>query len=189
MYISILCIDTAICCSNIYIHSSILKWCVSAGHLLVSIHKRRCHLSFLCASTASFILYSSLCLVHISHTFFSIQTFHIAIHATSLLFSITNSSMIRSAYIFATSFVASILAGSSISQLISILQSNVRCKYLIFGIGLTITGRVISHMKTRQMSGLDALCVSSFSNTILDCGYISFISSVGLVGLKVSIIQ
>ena len=79
------------------------------------------------------------------------------------------------------------LQGSSISQLISILQSNLRCKYLIFGIGLTITGRIISHMKT--LSGLDALCVSSFSNTILDCGYISFISSVGLVGLKVSIIQ
>ena len=98
-----------------------LKWCVSAGHLLVSIHTTN-NLSFLCASTRSFILYSSLCLVHISHTLFSIQTFIIAIHATSLLFNISNSSMIRSAYIFATIIVASILQGSSISQLISILQ-------------------------------------------------------------------
>ena len=65
----------------------------------------------------NFNLHSSL--VHISHTLFSITSFIIAIHATSLLFNISNSSMIRSAYIFATIIVASILQGSSISQLIS----------------------------------------------------------------------
>ena len=52
------------------------------------------------------------------------------------------------------------------------------------GIGLILAGRIKGgHMKTR----FNALCVSSFSNRILDIGYISSVSSLGLVGVKVGL--
>lgn len=53
------------------------------------------------------------------------------------------------------------------------------------GIGLIFNGRIKGHMKTRFVSKIKALCVSSFSNRILDIGYISSVSSLGLVGVKV----
>ncbi len=177
----------------VYLSANIanIKWCVSAQMLatIVSIHKHSTNLSFLCATFGCFFLYSSVGLVSICSILRITHGSCIAIHSPSQLISFCNNTIYRSAYIFSSKLAASLLFGKSISQLISIVQSNLRCKYLIFGIGLRITGRIISHMKTKQMSGLDALCVSSFSNTILDCGYISFISSVGLVGLKVSTIQ
>jgi hypothetical protein len=84
--------------------------------------------------------------------------------------------------------LAKLASGASISTQLQIISTYL-IKYLISGIGITIQGRIISQMKTKSISGLDALCVSSFCNTILDCGYISFISSVGLVGVQVSTIQ
>ena len=51
-----------------------------------------------------------------------------------------------------------------------------------------IDGRIKGHMKTRFVPKIKALCVSSFSNRILDIGYISSVSSLGLVGVKVGFI-
>ena len=43
-------------------------------------------------------------------------------------------------------------------------------------------------MQFRFVLAMNALCVSSFSNRILDIGYISSHSSLGLVGVKVGTI-
>ena len=58
----------------------------------------------------------------------------------------------------------------------------------IVGLGLIFNGRIKGHMKTRFVPKIKALCVSSFSNRILDIGYISSVSSLGLVGVKVGFI-
>ena len=99
------------------------------------------------------------------------------------------SSHSKSAYILSSHMLAQIAFGASVTQQLSIISSNTSIKYLIHGIALLITGRIVSQIQTKEISGLDALCVSSFCNIILDCGYISFISSVGLVGVKVSIFR
>ena len=60
--------------------------------------------------------------------------------------------------------------------------------YLLEGIGLIFNGRIKGHITTRFVLAMNALCVSSFSNRILDIGYISSHSSLGLVGVKVGTI-
>ena len=58
----------------------------------------------------------------------------------------------------------------------------------IVGLGLIFNGRIKGHITTRFVLAMNALCVSSFSNRILDIGYISSHSSLGLVGVKVGTI-
>ena len=173
---------------DVLIPSVILKWCLSSRLAILISIQQHIHISFLCASTRSFLLYSSLCLVHISGQLFYIQRFICNTAPSSHIISCYNTSQYRSAYILASHILAKLATGASISTQLQIISCHLHT-YLINGIGITIQGRIISQMKTKSISGLDALCVSSFCNTILDCGYISFISSVGLVGIQVSIVQ
>jgi ribosomal protein S3 len=57
------------------------------------------------------------------------------------------------------------------------------------GIGLIIGGRIKGHMKTRFVPKMNALSLSSFTNTILDIGIVSSATTLGIVGVKVGTIQ
>ena len=74
------------------------------------------------------------------------------------------------------------------TQDICVINSAALC-VIIVGLGLIFNGRIKGHMKTRFVPKIKALCVSSFSNRILDIGYISSVSSLGLVGVKVGTIH
>jgi len=56
------------------------------------------------------------------------------------------------------------------------------------GIGLIFSGRIKGRAGTRSVHAMSALCVGSFSSRILDLGYKTSVSSLGLVGVKVGIV-
>ena len=56
------------------------------------------------------------------------------------------------------------------------------------GLGLILGGRIKGHIRNRWVGKKNALCVSSFTNRILDIGYKTSVSSLGLVGVKVGTI-
>ena len=55
-------------------------------------------------------------------------------------------------------------------------------------LGLILGGRIKGHIRNRWVAKMNALCVSSFTNRILDIGYKTSVSSLGLVGVKVGTI-
>ena len=82
------------------------------------------------------------------------------------------------------------MQGLNVTHLLSVLVCKIEktqdiCVINIVGLGLIFNGRIKGHMKTRFVPKIKALCVSSFSNRILDIGYISSVTSLGLVGVKV----
>ena len=56
------------------------------------------------------------------------------------------------------------------------------------GLGLILRGRMKGHAGNRSLAKLNTLRVASFKNRILDIGYKTFISSLGVLGLKVGIL-
>ena len=89
------------------------------------------------------------------------------------------------AYIFSSKLASTILnQGLNLPHLIfrfRIKYHHIQCAPKN-GIAVKIAGRIKGHMKTRKMN---ALCLTSFSNRILDLGYISSGSHLGLIGVKV----
>ena len=55
-------------------------------------------------------------------------------------------------------------------------------------VALKIGGRIKGHIRNRLVQKMNALCVSSFTNRILDIGYKTSVSSLGLLGVKVGTI-
>jgi hypothetical protein len=97
----------------------------------------------------------------------------------------------RNAYIFSSKGASTIAQGLNVTHLIHLLLSKI--KYHLIqcapcGIGLILAGIINGHMKTRLVPKMNALCVNSFRNRILDLGYISSACSLGLLGVKVGII-
>ena len=91
----------------------------------------------------------------------------------------------QNAYIFSSKLASTILnQGLNLPHLIfrfRIKYHHIQCAPKN-GIAVKIAGRIKGHMKTRKMN---ALCLTSFSNRILDLGYISSGSHLGLIGVKV----
>ena len=87
------------------------------------------------------------------------------------------------AYIFASKLATRIVQGLNVTHLSVLVLCKIFNLYIApLGIGLIFNGRI----KVSQR--FVTLCVSSLSNRILDLGYISSVSSFGLVGVKVAII-
>ena len=156
----------------------------SSGHIL----------TFLCASYRSLYLLSSLCLVRLCDVLFLVTANIIPTCysiSKSYLLQCYKTHIFQNAYIFSSKLATRISQGLNVTHL-SVL---VLCKlnsgslaqdmYLLEGIGLIFNGRIKGHITTRFVLAMNALCVSSFSNRILDIGYISSHSSLGLVGVKV----
>ena len=97
-------------------------------------------------------------------------------------------------YIFSSHLAHRILEGLNLTHLLFIVCSKMRLVILYKiefapnGIGLIFAGRIKSHMKTRFVPKMNALSLSSFTNTILDIGIISSLSSLGLLGVKLGTI-
>ena len=164
-------------------------------------------LTFICGSYRSLYLLSSLSLVRLCDVLFLVTGKIIPTCVQlekSYLLQCYKTHILRNAYIFSSLLATRIMQGLNVTHL-SVLVLRFSSKIFIktqdinsaalcvisapVGIGLIFNGRIKGHMKTRFVPKIKALCVSSFSNRILDIGYISSVSSLGLVGVKVGTIH
>ena len=157
------------------------------------------YLTFLCGSYRSLYLLSSLSLLRLCDVLFLVTAFIIASPVQlekSYLMGCYKTHIFQNAYIFSSKLVCGIIWGLNLTQHQCVL-SEYHLRFLISfdfilsaysGIGLILAGRIKGHMKTRLVPKMNALCVTSFSNRILDVGYISSLASLGLVGVKVGTI-
>ena len=154
-------------------------------------------LTFLCASYRSLYLLSSLSLVRLCDVLFLVTANIIPTCysiSKSYLLQCYKTHIFQNAYIFSSKLATRISQGLNVTHLSVLVLcklnsgSLVRDMYLLEGIGLIFNGRIKGHITTRFVLAMNALCVSSFSNRILDIGYISSHSSLGLVGVKVGTI-
>ena len=160
------------------------------------------NLTFLCASYRSLYLLSSLSLVRLCDVLFLVTANIIPTCVQlekSYLLQCYKTHIFQNAYIFSSKLATRIMQGNNVTYLSVLVCSKI---FLIshardilsgaapLGIGLIFNGRIKGHMKTRFVPNgpMNALCVSSFSNRILDIGYISSVSSLGVVGVKVGTI-
>jgi len=157
------------------------------------------NLTFLCASYGSLYLLSSLSLVRLCGVLFLVATSIIPICVQlekSYLLQCYKTRIFQNAYIFSSELATGIMQGLNVTYLsalvcskISLISQDILSAPL--GIGLIFSGRIKGHAGTRSVSGgpMNALCVGSFSSRILDIGYVSSVSSLGLVGVKVGIVM
>ena len=147
-----------------------------------------CHVNvtFIFASYRSLYLLSSLSLVRLCNVLFLVTANMIQTCVQlekSYLLQCYKTHIWANAYIFASKLATRILQGLNVTHLSVLVCSKIFYLY-IAGIGLILNGRIIGgHFSQRFV--MNALCVSSFSNRILDLGYISSVSSLGLLGVKV----
>ena len=87
------------------------------------------------------------------------------------------------------------MEGLNVTHLIHLVSSKMRLLLISFDIesapvayGLILGGRIKGHIRNRWVAKMNALCVSSFTNRILDIGYKTSVSSLGLLGVKVGTI-
>ena len=160
------------------------------------------NLTFLCATYRSLYLSSSLSLVRLSDLLFVLRAKIIPTCVQlekSYLLQCYKTHIFRNAYIFSSLLATRIMQGLNVTHLLSVLVCKIEktqdicvinsaALCVIVGLGLIFNGRIKGHMKTRFVPKIKALCVSSFSNRILDIGYISSVTSLGLVGVKVGTI-
>ena len=162
----------------------------------IGVFNLRYALTFLCASYRSLYLLSSLKAVRLCDVLFLVTAKIIPTCVQlekSYLLQCYKTHIFRNAYIFSSLLATRIMQGLNVTHLLSVLtavgyvnrvNSAALC-VIIVGLGLIFNGRIKGHMKTRFVPKIKALCVSSFSNRILDIGYISSVTSLGLVGVKV----
>ena len=155
------------------------------------------NLRFLCASYRSLYLLSSIKMLSLCHLLFVVTPKIIptcVLNEKSFRMQSYKTHIFQNAYIFSSKLVLRIITGLNLTHLIHSvctkmsLMKTINIQSAPNGIGLILAARIKGHMKTRFVPKLNALCVSSFSNRILDCGYIRCRSSLGLVGVKVGTI-
>ena len=150
------------------------------------------HTLFLCATPRSFNLYSSSLLVRLTGAFFTgrpkIIPTCVQLDLSYFLQSY-KTHIFRNTYIFSSKLASTISQGLNLTHLIQLWIIKIKYHHIQCapnnGIGVKIAGRIKGHIQTRKMN---ALCLTSFVNRILDLGYISFRSSLGLIGVKVGTI-
>lgn len=167
----------------------------------VECHGNGVIIRFLCASYRSLYLLSSLSLVRLCDVLFLVTSKIIptSFHKSYLLQSYCTHHF-QNPYIFSSKLAGLIIQGLNLTHLVLICSSKMRlvisfdiecaiecAPYLMNGIGL-IFGGAIKTLKTRFLPKMNALSLSSFTNTILDIGIISSVSSLGLVGVKLGTI-
>ena len=162
----------------------------------IGVFNLRYALTFLCASYRSLYLLSSLKAVRLCDVLFLVTAKIIPTCVQlekSYLLQCYKTHIFRNAYIFSSLLATRIMQGLNVTHLLSVLVCKIEKTQDIcvinsagnVGLGLIFNGRIKGHMKTRFVPKIKALCVSSFSNRILDIGYISSVTSLGLVGVKV----
>ena len=86
------------------------------------------------------------------------------------------------------------MEGLNVTHLIHLVSSKIRLLLISFesapdALGLILGGRIKGNTGSRWVGKMNALCVSCLTNRILDIGYKTSHSSLGLVGLKVASIM
>jgi len=156
------------------------------------------NLTFLCAAYGSLYSSSALLLLRLCGLLFLLATKIIPICVQlgkSYLVQTYNTHIFCNAYIFSQELQEGIAEGLNVTYLIHLVVSKMRLCSTSFNIesappaiGLILTGRIKGNTGSRWVGGCEALCVGSFSSRILDVGYESFVSSLGLCGIKVGIV-
>ena len=152
------------------------------------INNRHVHFTFILASYRSFYQFSSLALVRFSNVLFLVKGWIIqtsVLLVKSYLLQCYKTHIWQNAYIFASKLATSIHQGLNVTHLSVLVLSNILHHFSIpFGIGLIYNGRIKDFS---QRFVMNALCVSSFCNRILDIGYQTSLTSLGCVAVKVHI--
>ena len=154
------------------------------------------NLTFLCVCYRSLYLLSSLSLVRLCDVLFLVTANIITLcRSKSLRLQCYKTHIFQNAFIFSSKLATRISQGLNVTHLSNVVLCKIflisQDKYLLnepVGIGLIFNGRIKGHTNTRFVHAMNALCVSSFSNRILDLGYKTSVSSLGLVGVKVGTI-
>ena len=161
----------------------------------VEYHANSINLRFICTSYRSLYLLSSLALVRLCDVLFLV--------VASIILTFTDKSYLlqsyctryyQNPYIFSSHLAYRILEGLNLTHLVFIVCSKMRflsiykIDFVPNGIGLIFSGRIKTYMITRFVAKINALSLSSFTNTILDIGIISSLSSLGLLGVKIGTI-
>ena len=156
------------------------------------------NLTFLCATYRSLYLTSSLSLVRLCDLLSLVRAKMIPTCVQlekSYLLQSYNTHIFCNAYIFSLEFQERIIEGLNVTHLIHLVSTKMRFLLISFdiqsapdGLGLILGGRIKGHIRNRWVAKMNALCVSSFTNRILDIGYKTSLSSLGLVGVKVGTI-
>lgn len=162
------------------------------------INNRHVHLTFIFASYRSFYQFSSLALVRFSNVLFLVKGWIIqtsVLLVKSYLLQCYKTHIWQNAYIFASKLATSIHQGLNVTHLSVLVCCNIlhlseaviyNMNIIPFGIGLIYNGRIKGgHFSQRFV--MNALCVSSFCNRILDIGYQTSLTSLGCVAVKVHI--
>lgn len=169
-------------------------------HLLCWLQQRLCYLRFLCASYRSLYLTSTLSFLRLCDLLFLLKPkilpycVHLAI---SYLLQSYLLHIFQNAYIFSSKFPIRVLEGLNVTHLIDLVCRNMRLLLISMAIqdapnavALKIGGRIKGHIRNRKVREMIALMLGSHkTNRILDIGYKTSHSSLGLVGLKVASIM
>ena len=170
---------------TVYLSSSCISHNSTISHHIGSV------LTFLCASYRSLYLLSSLSLVRLCDVLFLVTANIITLCRMankSLRLQCYKTHIFQNAGFFSSKLATRISQGLNVTHL-SVL---VLCKIFLIsqdkklnapqGIGLIFNGRIKGHTNTRFVHAMNALCVSSFSNRILDlaCRYKTLCTGVGL---------
>jgi hypothetical protein len=154
------------------------------------------NLTFLCVCYGSLYLLSSLSLVRLCGVLFLVTTSIITLcRSKSLRLQCYKTHIFQNAFIFSSELATGISQGLNVTYLSNVVLSKISLisqdKYSLngpVGIGLIFSGRIKGRAGTRSVHAMSALCVGSFSSRILDLGYKTSVSSLGLVGVKVGIV-
>lgn len=157
------------------------------------------YLTFLCATYRSLFITSGLSLFRLCGILFIKSDEYIPPSVSlekSYLLESYKTHNIQNAYIFSSKFQERIISGLNVTHLIHLVSSNLRLvlksvfdiSYHPSGLGLIFLGRIKGHIRNRSVAKMNALCVTDFTSRILDIGYKTSISSLGLLGLKVGTI-
>ena len=171
------------------------------GTLLVCwLQQRLCYLRFLCASYRSLYLTSTLSFLRLCDLLFLLKPkilpycVHLAI---SYLLQSYLLHIFQNAYIFSSKFPIRVLEGLNVTHLIHLVSRKIKTVLTSCGIesrpdalGVILGGRIKGHIRNRKVREMIALMLGSHkTNRILDIGYKTSHSSLGLVGLKVASIM
>ena len=174
-------------------HSFPLRW---RKKLLCWLRPRLSHLRFLCASYRSLYLTSSRPFLSLCDLLFllkpKILPYCVGLEKSYLLQSYL-AHIFQNPYIFSSKFQERVLQGLNVTHLIDLVCRNMRLLLISMAIqdapnavALILGGRIKGHIRNRNLREMIALCVGSLTHRILDIGYKTSHSSLGLVGLKVA---
>jgi len=155
------------------------------------------NLRFLCAAYGSLYLLSSLSLVRLCGLLFLSASKIMPICEgveKSYLLQCYKVHYFQNAYIFASELAGGIMQGLNVTYLIHLVCSKMRLlasqdRRGPSGMAIILKGRIKGSGGARAIAGINALSIASFSSRILDVGYVSSLTTLGLIGIKVGTIM